>query len=178
MGVNYGVNYDFTLCFGFELDASVVEKNFEVKSVEKAAGSFHMEDRFDPKTGKKLAQVKVWDIEPKTKTEKWYIVDGERYEYSDMDPENWACLFEEKLGCHVEVSGSYCSGDLTYVFSLNRPATKDEYQDWGNVAVHDPKITLPELELLIPRAKELKAKLEAWGLKVGEPKIFISSSVG
>ena len=54
-----GVYFDANIMLGFRIDKSVFYKAFmgDVTIAEKS----HLEDRFDPKTGKKLKPVKVID---------------------------------------------------------------------------------------------------------------------
>jgi hypothetical protein len=63
--------YD-TLVIGFVAEAEDVLKPFEVEVDEKS----HLEDRFDSKTGKKLAPAKVIDVEAGTE----YEVDGKSFD--------------------------------------------------------------------------------------------------
>lgn len=163
-----GIDYSCKLVYGFEFDQEDVHAIFQ-KS-EKVEGTFHMEDRFDPKTGAKVKQEKVWDKKPHTKT--WYEIDGKKFDY--LDSEEWDALFEKKLGCHVDTCGSFPSGELTYVFYVNKPINWKNADDYGKVTVYNNVINHAELTELMPKALALKCLLESLGLEPDEPKVFIA----
>lgn len=162
------LDYSLALCYGFEINQEDAKKPY--RRSKKYPGSFHMEDRFDPKTGAKVAPKKVWDHSPSE--EKWVEINGEEWE--DLDPEVWEAFFEEKLGCHVEEFGSVPSGDLSYVFYVNKPGFYKKATDYGRFKVYGDSFTQTELTELAPKALELKRKLEELGYKLGEPRVFIA----
>lgn len=166
-----GIDYSCSLVYGFEFDQKEVEGLFCKKN--KDPGSFHMEDRFDAKTGAKVAPEKVWDKKPST--EKWYEIDGEKFD--DIDSEEWEKILEEKLGCHVEMFGSWPSGELTYVFHINPSVGWKEADDYGKVTVYNNVIGQDELAEMMPEAMKLKSKLKEMGLNPPEPMIFIATRI-
>src|SRR5271155_695690 len=105
------ISYSFYIRVGFEILTEDLKKAFKHQIVSQEEGTFHMEDRFDPKTGAKLAPVQIWDKKPKTKTETWWEIDGEHFQ--DWEDETMTQVFEEKLGCHVDAYwqsyGNACS---------------------------------------------------------------------
>src|SRR5271157_2382087 len=105
-----GIDYTANLVYGFEIDEDEVQGIW--RKTEKDPGEFHMEDRFDPKTGNKIKQEKVWDRKPSTKVH--YEIDDKRID--GMDFEDWDSFLAEQFGCNVETAGSFPSGELTYVF--------------------------------------------------------------
>lgn len=166
-----GIDYSFNLCFGFELDCDIVEAPFY--KTEQDPGLFHMEDRFDPKTGAKVDPVKVWDRKPSPK--RWVEVDGEKC--GDMDPEDWERFFRKRFDCNVDQYGSWPSGELTYVFYVNTCQPWREAADYGKVTVFNSVISIEEMPSLMVKALKLKEKLEAHGYNPGEPQVFIATRI-
>lgn len=166
-----GVSYSLRLCFGFELDYSVVDASF-AKHVSDP-GEFHMEDRFDPKTGDKVAPIKVWDRKP-SKTS-WYEIDGQKYD--DLEPEELGRLLENKLGCYVEQFGNWSAGELTWVFYVNDPIDWKEADHLGSATIYNNSIGYTHIIALMPKVLKLQKKLEDLGYKPGEPRVFIAQRV-
>lgn len=166
-----GIDYSCSLVYGVELDEKDVHAIFQ-KS-EKVEGTFHMEDRFDPKTGAKMKQEKVWDKKPETHT--WYEIDGKKYD--DLDPEEWESILEKKLGCHVDTSGSFPSGELTYVFYVNEPISWKKADDYGKVTVYNNVMEQKDIPGLITKALLLSQRMEEFGLGKHTPRIFIATRI-
>jgi hypothetical protein len=166
-----GIDYTYKLVYGFELDEEDVLAPFQ--HTKKTEGEFHMEDRFDPKTGAKLPAVKVWDKKPTS--ERWYEVDGKKYD--DLDPEEWDSILEEKFGCFVEQMGSFPSGELTRIFHVNQSMNWKDADDYGRITVFNNAMSATLLKELEPKANELKTKLQAFGYEVSEPQVFIATRI-
>jgi Domain of unknown function (DUF4419) len=103
-----GIDYTASLVYGFEIDEDDVQRIW--RKSEKDPGEFHMEDRFDPKTGKKIKQEKVWDRKPSTKS--WYEMNGKKID--DLDFEDWDSFLSEHFGCNVETAG-WCNVLFPYL---------------------------------------------------------------
>jgi hypothetical protein len=166
-----GINYTASLVYGYEIDENTVQAIW--KKSKKDPGEFHMEDRFDTKTGQKLKQEKVWDRKPSIDT--WYEMDGKVVE--EPDPEDWEGFLSEIVGCHVTLSGSFPSGELSYVFRVNNSVGYKNADDYGHITIYNNAITQAELGRLMPAAMELKARLQKLGLQVNDPKIFITMMI-
>lgn len=166
-----GIDYSFSLVYGFEMSEEEAEAPW--KKTEKNPGKFHMEDRFDPKTGAKRPPVKVWDINPST--ESWLEIDGKKYD--EPDPEEFDEILAKKFGCNVEGFGSWPSGELTKVFFVNKSVGWKEADDYGRVTIYNNTIPTKDLEKLVPKAIALRDKLREAGYKVGEPEIFIATRI-
>lgn len=167
-----GIDYTAKLVYGFEIDQKEVEGIW--RRSEKDPGEFHMEDRFDSKTGVKIESAKVWDRKPSTKT--WYEIEGKKMDYG-FDIEEWERFLGDKLGCEVDACGSFPSNELTYVFHVNKPVHWKEADDYGKVTVFNSIIEHKDILVLMPKAVELKEKLEKLGLEVDEPSIFIAMRI-
>jgi len=166
-----GIDYTYSLCMGFEIPEEKVESPYERE--EKFPGIFHMEDRFDPKTGAKLKQEKVWDKKPQTV--RWYEFDGQKY--TDLDPEQWGDLLSKKFGCHVEKYGCYMTGEFNYVFHVNEPMSYKDARNEGHITFYNESISCDEVFRLLPQALLLQSKLEAAGYNPGKPRIFMAERI-
>lgn len=153
MGIDYSVN----LGIGYILDREDIIAPFRVEVPEK----FHMEDRFDPKTGKKLAPVKVVDEEG-----------GEEFEYKGERHEDSYELFQaigEDLGCNIDNCGGYTDGEtirVTLEIETDDSGVDDGMFTVGGAASFDD-VTAKRAEL-----KELKKRFKKLGIDLGEPKVF------
>lgn len=166
-----GIDYTASLVYGFEIDEDEVQAIW--RKSKKDPGDFHMEDRFDPKTGNKLKQEKVWDRKPSTDT--WYEIDGEKVD--ELDSEDWDSYLSKYFGCNVETAGSFPSGELSYVFFVNESLHYKDADDYGHVTVYNNVIDHKTLLDLAPKAMELKDKLLKVGLKVEDPTVFIAMRI-
>jgi hypothetical protein len=164
-------NYTASLVYGFELDKDKVESIW--CNSEKDSGEFHMEDRFSPTTGAKIEPVKIWDRKPSTKT--WYEIDGKKEK--DLYIEDWEKYLSKYLDCNVETSGSFSSGDITYVFYVNDCVQYPHGDNYGHITVYNSVIDHKDILELMPKAMDLKEKLLKLGLKVNDPSIFIAMRI-
>lgn len=163
-----GIDYSFWLNIGYKISGEFLPDSMRKITEEKS----HMEDRFDPKTGKKLAPVKVIDEEGGLEC---FLVDGTELE----DMYSLAEALSEKLGCEVECEHGYSGEDFTITFSVNLPRTGQDDGDWGRVSVGS-SILFEEVISNKARAavEKLGADLKALGIDPGPAKIMIGSSVG
>lgn len=167
-----GVDYSYYLVFGFEIDEDLALAPF--KKQTKDEGEFHLEDRFDPKTGAKTKPHVVWDRKPSKKT--WYEVNGEEFS-EDFPMEHFDSVVGEFLGCEIESCGSWPSGELTKVFHVNKSMNWKDADNYGRHTIYNNEMSASELPDLIEKAKLLKEKMEKLGYKVKEPTIFIAGRV-
>ncbi len=159
-----GIDYSAEILVGFTLDAETVHKVFQVKT----PGKFHMEDRFDPKTGAKLKSEKVWDEHPETRL----MYKGEEY----YQFEGFEELLEELIDCQVSTIGSYPCGKLEYVFHPAMPSPSNGGEDMGKVTF-GPSYWYKDLLPLEPRFRRIKAALKKIELDVGEPEVKLSVTI-
>jgi len=167
-----GVNFHFSLEVGFEVSEDQFEKTFLYS--EEKEGSFHMEKRFDPKTGKEVAPVKVWDVVPKT--ESYVQIQGVRYD-CDLYELVQSNVLGDLLQCCVD---SRHDGNTMYIFSplpffsnRNKP-----YEDYGRVSLYEVEVTVDKVISMKDSLEALRLKLIDLGLDPGPAKVFISRSVG
>ena len=163
-----GITYSFRLCVGFEIAQDDIKKCFLKE--DKIPGKYHMEDRFDPKTGMKLKPVKVCDVKPIDNSV--LIIDGE-----EIDPDDeLEGVLEKTFNCHVETFGSYCAGELTYCFYLNKPVRSS---NGGHpISIYNDSVDVDEVISLESKLITLKNHLQSVGLNVDKPRVFIAQSVG
>ena len=170
-----GIDYSFYLRVGYTLTESEVAAPFSRELVVKDDGSFHMEDRYDSKTGAKLNPVVVWDRKPKNYKEKWYEVDEEKLEA--WEPEDIERFFEKKLpGCNVQCIYSFVGDENYFIFYPH----EDEGPglNKSRVSVYNCSMDFETVKNLEVPLKNLKDSLESFGYKVGKAKVFVASMIG
>lgn len=97
-----GRDYSASLIVGFHMDAQTFLKPL----VKEVPEEVHYEDRWDPKTGKKLEPKKVANVE----AGEYYVYEDVRYE-SDFDAvEGLLEVLSGRFDCHMFLVGEY--GDL------------------------------------------------------------------
>lgn len=171
-------NYSFYLRVGFQVPTQELKKRFQHRQETKEEGVFHMEDRFDPKTGAKIDPVKVWDKEPQAHTDTWWVIEGERFE--DWDDESISALLEEELGCGVDAYWqSYRSNDgWSYGFYPHPHNNKTKMGDGNKFRIHNTNMDYSDVVAMQPALEELKQKLQDLGINPGEPKVFLGEISG
>lgn len=158
-----GIDYQFNIGIGFILDREDVVAPFRVQTEEK----FHMEDRFDSKTGKKLAPLKVVD----QKATEAFELDGKTYE------ECWD-FYEalgEKLDCSISNQGGYTDGETLYI-TINIEHTGEDDLDSGRVTAGS-SITFDNVTMSRATLMTLSKKLKKLGIEPGTAKVFIQSDI-
>lgn len=170
------VYYSFYLRVGFKVDLEALKKHFEHNNISHQEGVFHMEDRYDPKTGAKLNPVQVWDKKPKTIKERWWIIDGKRFD--DWEDEPMANLFAEKLDCRVDYFWTAYGDDPSYGFYLHDPNNKDKTNTGRGVDIHNLSMDYAAVCAMQPKLAELKQKLLAMGINPGVPQVFLGEISG
>jgi len=166
------------LVFGFKVDF----KEFVQKAVKshttKTEGKFHLEDHFNPKTGEKLSAKKVWDEKPIETTIEWLEINDQKI---DIDSNDFECLEEtlsKELNCLVEIGGDWISGIWHISFSENSDKELSTAFEFGSTRIYNDAVSLNQVQELTPKLMVLKNKLNDLGLDVGDPEIFINTSVG
>ncbi len=99
MGIDYGAD----IGIGYIINLDDLLAPFRVETEEK----FHLEDRFDQKTGKKLEPAKVVDVE----AGEAFVFEGQTYEEGYELYEAMA----EKLNCSIQNTGGYTDGETLFV---------------------------------------------------------------
>lgn len=158
-----GIDYSFNLAVGFIVDTEDFIKPFRTMNEEK----FHMEDRFDPKSGKKVGQEKVIDQE----AEEAYTYKGKTYEeqYEFLEA---LC---EDLGCTVDDGGGYSDNEKVYI-SVDFE-TDDSGQDYGRVCVGGAA-TFDEIAKCKKKCADLKKALNKLGVSsLGEAMVYVSPNI-
>lgn len=161
------IDYSFGLMVGFRFSPGELDDVFGKKVPEKS----HMEDRFDPKTGKKLAPEKVVDREAGLV----YVFQGKELEDGEYHVyEELANAIAGHVGCNYDISG--CDGNDMVIFG---PSIKymEEGTDWGHIGTSGP-LPLDAVVKAAPKLKQIATKLKKLGLVPGKAGIFITYDVG
>jgi hypothetical protein len=173
-----GTYYTVRLRAGFEISVEDVIKQFRKTSSEVVReaqeGVFHMEDRYDPKTGVKLDPVQVWDVKPvkeKKKIDSWLEIDGNKIA-DEEDMELLVDLLKNKLNCNVEYVINVADDLYTFEFY---PHKKGNHRDYGKVEVEYLWLDYFELIAMKDEFIMLSTNLKNLGFDVGNPKIFVST---
>lgn len=170
-----GITYSFFVRVGFEIFDDTLRNHFKCGKTSKEDGIFHMEDRFDPKTGVKVEPVKVWDKKPKTKTETWWDIFGERFE-------NWGYeyiieVIEKNIGCNVDHFWQ-SDGDSSWCFYPHPPNNQEKIGDGSRWTIHNYSMDYQQVCKMQGELQQIKDKLEAIGINPGEAKVFIGECSG
>lgn len=157
-----GIDYGCYLGIGFITDKETVLAPFRKVLPEVS----HMEDRFDQKTGKKLAPVKVVDEGEGEE----FVFDGRHY---DDDFE----LFEaigKKLNCSIGDTGGYTEGTTVYIeVDVD---TDDGGVDDGRFTVGGAA-TFADVTALRAQLTKLKRDFKKLGIELDEPMVFPAYSI-
>lgn len=98
-----GMSWDWSLVVGFVIDKDDLEKPFKREITLKT----RLEDRYDPRTGKKIGSIMVIDREA-----------GEEFFYGKSFGDDFRELIEELEAvatCSIVLHGDYCNGeDMIY----------------------------------------------------------------
>lgn len=136
------------LVIGFVVEVYDALKPFEVTVPERS----HMEERFDPKTGKKLAPVKVTDVEEHTE---WHV-DGKVFEES-YDVLDFVCKKVKCMWGHL-----VDDGDGEFYVSVEPRCVKKSSLE----------LEASKMAKIIEDAQRIRAEFKKrWGIDLGAPKI-------
>ncbi len=153
-----GIDYECGTAIGFRFTHEELCKPFKQEVAEVS----HLEDRFDPKTGKRIAPAVVVDV---LGGESLFL-DGEEFEH-------WQDLSQavaDKLDCRLWIDGDMNGDDPSFVFGLT-PVREEAGEDFGPVSTGD-HYSFADVAKLGPRLKSLKKRLEALGLEPNEARIY------
>lgn len=140
-----GVEYSGRLCVGFEFSQAELDRVFADKVPER----WHMEDRYDVKTGKKLRPVKV-------------VIEDERIEYripgcpdydSTRDSEHfYENVLATYLDCSVDIASNSWTGETGDIIigprlKLREEGEFDNFTLYGAVLLRDVRSAKFDLEL-------------------------------
>ncbi len=174
-----GIYYSYYLVCGYELEEGEVLAKFLKSKTTKEEGIFHMEDRFDEKTGAKLKQVKVWDKKPVRETETWYVIgdyDSSKTDYWDeIDYEEVLPALEKLFDCKVTF-GFSCTGDNKLYFEADIPA--EGGYDAGKITISRSSIDVSDIVKSLDKLKTLGETLRSYGFEIDEPTVMIGESIG
>lgn len=148
-----GHEHSSVVIVGFTMDQDDFLMPFKTTTAEK----FHMEERFDQKTGKKAKPVKVVDEEPK----EGYVVEGEFFEYPSEAVDAVAVI----VGCDASTHGNMCTGEY-FMVGIEPNGIPGE-------------LKLTDVAKFLPECERIKAAFaEKFGLDLGDPVITTLDSYG
>jgi hypothetical protein len=159
-----GMQYSIGLGIGFIVRASIFFDAFETLKEEK----FHMEDRWDPKTGKQLEPVKVVDEQ----VESVYTFNGEELE----DELSVMEKVGNELNCDIE-HGNENDEYLNITLRDVEYTDEDDFDD-GRVSIGHSVSFLEVVQKEEELVRLATAFRDRCGIKVGNPKVFCSLSIG
>lgn len=114
-----GIDYSFRLAVGFRVTRQMLEQRF----ARHIAAKIKLEDRYDPKTGKRLEPVEVV-VKDASHSFVWGAVELE-------DPMELVDAICDKIGATYWSVGSYMDGDVDYIIG---PSFKtSEGMDCGRI---------------------------------------------
>lgn len=163
-------SYTFSLTVGYRISSRALLAPYAQKSPER----FHMEDRYDPKTGQKLKPVKVIDQEEYES----YVLDGEEIEEYEIGE-----LIGKKLNKKLSVKCVFEEDgydDLDFIIGPDLgkiPGYKKSFVDYGNVEAGGT-IPFAEFTRIQEQLELIRAALGEFGITVGEPEVTIAHHVG
>lgn len=163
-------HYTFSLRVGYQVPVKEFTEKFKIKI---DSGKFHMEKRYDYKTGEVLKKVKVWDSKPTKK------IKFEDFEFDDLyQIFEESSILEETFNCRVEKEFN-CSGEQyeNINFYLN-DFHHDNVEDYSHLTMSDYSIPVNKIIENLSKFEEIKKKLESYGFNPGELKLFLSRNIG
>jgi hypothetical protein len=156
-------NYSFRLSVGFEIGYDQILKKYGKYLPEMS----HMEDRFDPRTGKKSGQEKVVDHEAGVRV----VIGGESF--GRYDTHEMVEALEKELGAFVEVVNdamSVSSVGNSFMISPRGLNFKDPSRitlDYGDIMAQGG-LLIDDLVRKLPQFEELGLRLKKLGFKPGK----------
>ena len=166
-------NYSFRLSVGFEIGYDQILKKYGEYMPEKS----HMEDRFDPRTGKKSVQVKVVDHEAGVRV----VIGSESF--GQYDIHEMVEALEKELDAFVEVVNDVMSAGCvgnSFMISPRGLNFKDPSKatlDYGDVMAHGGFL-IDDMVRKLPQFEELGLRLKKLGFKPGKLMVRIVGGGG
>ena len=162
MSIEYGAE----IGIGYKLDEGDLY-NF-IEEIRISEDTVTYEDRYCPKTGKKLPTQEK--IVKRGLTELKFILDGRDIEENDLWGPGLANAIAEHLGCEV------WSGNEIYIFGVDIPIA-EEGGDFGFKFSFGPSYWLKDVIKSEESLKEVAVKLKKYGIKPGKPMVYNLASV-
>ena len=159
-----GIDYSFGIRVGFEVSYDEFEESFSRKMPPR----FHMEARFDPKTGKPVEPVRITDDEGTDV----YTLQGVDYE----DLTEFTEEFGNLLDCKVEVESNMCTPTVVW-FSVKGIKSNSGGLDEGNVTC-DAHMDYKSVIKAATAVETLRVKLIEHGMIPMEPKVLLTWNYG
>jgi hypothetical protein len=157
-------DYSARLGIGFVFKTNDINDKFWEEVPEKS----HMEDRFDPKTGKKMAPVKVVD------QERGSVLKFHGKTYEDIDV--LVSAIAKMARCSYDMFG-YEQEEGFVSFCLRFKPRKNYAIDFGNISMGG-ELYLSEVLKMGPKLAEIRQRLISMGLKPKQAEVFVAHSVG
>jgi hypothetical protein len=163
------IDFSFALGIGFTVDPEELSEALRKANTKVVPEKFHMEDRFDPKTGAKLAPVKVVDED---ETVSWFV-GKEEFEYEDEFLEE----FFNRKGMTYSDNSGMSEASVAYVTVPVKHTGEDDFDDGNITCGSSIAYSVATSKSTQNCLKKIKKFLQSLGLEVGEPKIFVESRV-
>lgn len=167
MSTEYHVN----ITVGYKLSLPKILRKYEVRCKEVS----HLEDRWDPGTGKKAPPIKIIDMEACIN----YVYSGTTYAGDDVEPLIYA--LSRKLKCDYEVEFHEVSEMCTpweYSFVYFTVKIKTVGSEMIDYPLHlQASISLADLLEKESKIVALKTRLLEMGFKPPQPQIHLLGSV-
>jgi len=167
-------DYGASICVGYRFSTEDALKPFAKTTGE---DRFHTEDRFDPITGKKAGQEKVWDERAVTFHEWNGIRTTDDDEDAGDDYVTSEDLLEkvgEKLGFQVLMYGDDHS-EVVFMPKDHPKDTTDGYE-WGRLTTGG-NLSWHAVSSMGKRLESLRQKLLKLGLKPKKPEVVLAATV-
>ncbi len=160
-----GIDYSFFPVVGFVVDEAALEPLVNV-----VGELYHLEDRYDQKTGAKLEPVKIVDSQEK----RGYALEGEAMVNSEGDPMDFCETCEEisrKIGCAAQICGSDSNSSYFAVFGPKIKPVEDHplSMDDGRISSEPPLLFSDVVASSAIEMARIRAELTILGVKVDEP---------
>jgi hypothetical protein len=142
------------LMIGFRVNIKQIEKVFGYNT----PGKFHMENRYNPRTGRKMKAEKVWD----KGSEFIFVLDGK-----ECYDEEFFWRLAKKLHVFINTEEVYFGDKVTVYFGPK--SCKEEHSREANGGY-----SLEQLFSLKEEFNRIKKALRMYGLNPGGPAVFLS----
>jgi len=161
-------DYSFGIAAGFEVSVKLIIRNWGRTFPEKS----HMEERFDPKSGKKLASEKVVDREEGL----YFILGGKEVRFDE--PQEVIEALGEELEADVQLvdDSPHDLSDEDFVLISPRIKCRDPSAfdlEYGRVTAAGGFL-IEDLARELPKFKKLEAFLKKHRLRPGKPMVRIT----
>jgi hypothetical protein len=163
-----GIHYSFNLAIGY----IITEKEIFDLFLQRTPEEFHLEDRFDPKTGLKVQPLKVIDRHASGK----FMLDGKQYGEGE-DPESYMPAICKKITGARWWWHSYLNDNRTFIIGPVLPQKVTDDFDDGRVKCSGG-FGFNDVVALAPRLGNIAAGMKKLGFEITEPVIVPAWCVG